>query len=69
MTIHNNSYEIVRRLASTNAVVLFSTSGLGVFPVTIDLGHHVAGPDIQAALFQLAGGRQQPILAVFVGGI
>ncbi|KAE8696323.1 Glutaredoxin-C9 [Hibiscus syriacus] len=81
MTLHNNLNEIVRRLASTNAVVLFSTSGdcmctvakrlllgLGVAPVTIELDHHVAGPDIQAAVFQLAGGRQQPIPAVFVGG-
>ncbi|KAK5792351.1 hypothetical protein PVK06_033465 [Gossypium arboreum] len=76
-------YEIVKQLASSNAVVLFSTSGsdcmctvakrlllgLGVAPITIELDHHVAGPDIQAVLSRLAvDGSRQPIPAVFVGG-
>ncbi|MBA0779203.1 hypothetical protein Gotri_003477 [Gossypium trilobum] len=77
-------YEIVKQLASSNAVVLFSTSGndcmctvakrlllgLGVAPITIELDHHVAGPGIQAVLSRLAAdhGSRQPIPAVFVGG-
>ncbi|KAH1048353.1 hypothetical protein J1N35_039137 [Gossypium stocksii] len=76
-------YEIVKQLASSNAVVLFSTSGndcmctaakrlllgLGVAPITIELDHHVAGPDIQAVLSRLAAdGSREPIPAVFVGG-
>ncbi|OMO65770.1 Glutaredoxin [Corchorus olitorius] len=77
----DNPYEIVRQLASTNAVVLFSMSGccmctvakrllfgLGVGPTIIELDHHVAGPDIQAVLFQLSADGRQPVPAVFVGG-
>ncbi|XVF27292.1 hypothetical protein REPUB_Repub14bG0094200 [Reevesia pubescens] len=77
----DNPYEIVRQLASTNAVVLFSISGccmctvakrllfgLGVGPTIIELDHHVAGPDIQAVLFQLAAHGRQPVPAVFIGG-
>ncbi|XP_017978494.1 PREDICTED: glutaredoxin-C9 isoform X1 [Theobroma cacao] len=77
----DNPYEIVRQLASTNAVVLFSMSGccmctvakrllfgLGVGPTIIELDHHVSGPDIQAVLFQLAADGRQPVPAVFVGG-
>ncbi|KAK8664552.1 hypothetical protein V6N13_084336 [Hibiscus sabdariffa] len=80
MKLHKNPCEMVRQLASANAVVLFSRSddcmctvakrllfGLGVAPITIELDHHVSGPDIQAWLFQHTDGRQ-PILAVFVGG-
>lgn len=78
---NNNPYEIVSQLASTNAVVLFSMSGccmctvakrllfgLGVGPTIIELDHHVAGPDIQAVLFQLAADGRQLVPAVFVGG-
>ncbi|XVF25441.1 hypothetical protein REPUB_Repub13aG0212500 [Reevesia pubescens] len=74
-------YEIVRQLASTNAIVLFSMSGccmctvakrllfgLGVGPTIIELDHHAAGPDIQAFLFQLVADDRQPVPAVFVGG-
>ncbi|GLT59881.1 hypothetical protein SLA2020_326760 [Shorea laevis] len=76
-----NPYQIVRQLASSNAVVLFSMSGccmctvakrllfsLGVGPTIIELDHHDAGADIQAVLFQLAGEGQQHVPAVFVGG-
>ncbi|XVE88417.1 hypothetical protein DITRI_Ditri19aG0068200 [Diplodiscus trichospermus] len=77
-----NPYETVRQLASTNAVVLFSMTdccmctvakrllfGLGVGPNIIELDHHVAGPDIQAVLFQLAAANgREPVPAVFVGG-
>ncbi|CAK7350179.1 unnamed protein product [Dovyalis caffra] len=75
-------YEIVRRLVSSNAVVVFSLSGccmctvakrllfgLGVGPTVIELDRHYAGPDIQAVLFQLASdGQQQLVPAIFVGG-
>ncbi|XVE51642.1 hypothetical protein DITRI_Ditri02bG0058000 [Diplodiscus trichospermus] len=77
----DNPYVIVRQIASTNAVVLFSMSNccmctvaerllfsLGVGPTIIELDHHVAGPDIQAVLFQLAADGRQPVPAVFVGG-
>ncbi|KAK8608194.1 hypothetical protein V6N13_023624 [Hibiscus sabdariffa] len=75
--------EVVKQLASANAVVLFSTSGdcmctvakrllfgLGVAPITIEVDRHVAGRDIQAALFRLtaAADGRQPFVAVFVGG-
>lgn len=77
-----NPYEIVRQLASSNAVVLFSMSGccmctvakrllfsLGVGPTVIELDHHCAGPDIQEVLFQLLAPKgPQPVPAVFVGG-
>ncbi|GMI93579.1 hypothetical protein like AT3G02000 [Hibiscus trionum] len=84
MKLNTNPCDIVRQLASTSAVVLFSTSGdcmctvakrllfgLGVAPVTIELDRHVDGLDIQAGLFQLTAevaDGRQPILAVFVGG-
>ncbi|XP_022777269.1 glutaredoxin-C9-like [Durio zibethinus] len=77
----DNSCEIVRQLASTNAVVLFSMSGccmctvakrllfgLGVGPTIIELDHHVDGPDIQTVLFHLVANGQQPVPAVFIGG-
>ncbi|KAG8637451.1 glutaredoxin-C9 [Manihot esculenta] len=81
MNQFDNPYEIVRHLASSNAVVLFSMSGccmctvakrllfgLGVGPTIIELDHHSAGADIQAVLFQLASDGQQPVPAIFVGG-
>eukprot|EP00257_Ricinus_communis_P016718 XP_015574975.1 glutaredoxin-C9 isoform X1 [Ricinus communis] len=77
----DNPYQIVRHLASSNAVVLFSMSGccmctvakrllfgLGVGPTIFELDHHSAGHDIQAVLFQLASEGQQPVPAIFVGG-
>ncbi|KAE8659616.1 Glutaredoxin-C9 [Hibiscus syriacus] len=77
----DNPYKMVTKLASTNAVVLFSMSGccmctvakrllfgLGVGPTIIELDHHGAGPDIQAVLFQLVADGRQPVPAVFVGG-
>ncbi|XWS19873.1 hypothetical protein CRYUN_Cryun31cG0053500 [Craigia yunnanensis] len=42
--------------------------GLGVGPNIIELDHHVAGPGIQADLFQLAADGRQSLPAVFVGG-
>ncbi|KAK8551395.1 hypothetical protein V6N13_119863 [Hibiscus sabdariffa] len=81
MMMLDNPYEMVRHLASTNAVVLFSMSGccmctvakrllfgLGVGPTIIELDHHGAGPEIQAVLFQLVADGRQPVPAVFVGG-
>ncbi|TQD76773.1 hypothetical protein C1H46_037675 [Malus baccata] len=74
-------YEMVRQLGACNTVVVFSMSGccmctvakrllfgLGVGPTIIELDEHVAGPDIQAVLYELAVDGQQPIPAVFVGG-
>ena len=76
-------YEMVRQLGSCNAVVVFSMSGccmstvvkqllfgLGVGPTVVELDQHVAGPHIQAVLFDLlgSGGRRHPVPAVFVGG-
>lgn len=76
------TYETVTKLASSNAVVLFSMSGccmctvakrllfgLGVGPAVVELDHHAAGPEIEAVLFQLSSnGQHQPVPAVFVGG-
>ncbi|KAE9601073.1 hypothetical protein Lal_00023940 [Lupinus albus] len=75
-------YEMVHQLASSNAVVVFSTTdccmstvakrllySLGVGPAVIELDQHVAGPDIKAVLYQLAGTTRQPsVPAVFIGG-
>ncbi|KAF5752727.1 glutaredoxin-C9-like [Tripterygium wilfordii] len=76
-----NPYEIVRELASTNAVVVFSMSGccmctvakrllfgLGVGPAIVEVDRHELGDDIQAVLFQVAADGQQPTPAIFVGG-
>ncbi|KAL4280682.1 hypothetical protein GQ457_03G035240 [Hibiscus cannabinus] len=77
----DNPYKIVRQLASTNAVVLFSMSGccmctvakrllfgLGVGPTIIEVDHHGAGPDIQAVLFQLVADGRQPVLPCLLVG-
>ncbi|KAJ1392425.1 Thioredoxin-like superfamily [Sesbania bispinosa] len=75
-------HEIVRHLASCNAVVVFSSTdccmstvakrllfSLGVGPTVIELDQHVAGPDILAVLYQLSGGgTHQPLPSVFIGG-
>ncbi|KAL5977444.1 Glutaredoxin-C9 [Asimina triloba] len=75
-------YEQLRRLASGNAVVVFSLSGccmchvvkrlllsLGVGPTVYELDEEKGGREIQAVLYQLVGNRQpQPLPAVFVGG-
>ncbi|KAK9268235.1 hypothetical protein L1049_010678 [Liquidambar formosana] len=79
--VTSSTYESVRQLASSNAVVVFSMSGccmchvvksllfgLGVGPTIVELDHHKAGREMQAVLFQLAGGRKQAVPAVFVGG-
>ncbi|KAG9439357.1 hypothetical protein H6P81_019522 [Aristolochia fimbriata] len=76
------AYERVRRLATGNAVVVFSHSGccmchvakrlllgLGVGPVVYEVDELKWGPEVQAVLYQLAGNRHQPpVPAVFVGG-
>ena len=62
-------YEMVGRLGSCNAVVVFSKSrccmctvakrllfGLGVGPVVVELDEHAAGRDIEAVLSQLMFG-------------
>ncbi|KAJ4825188.1 Glutaredoxin-C9 [Turnera subulata] len=81
-TLGVDPYEVVRQLASSNAVVVFSISGccmctvakrllfsLGVGPTVVELDHHSAGGDIQGVLFHLlASGGQQPVPAIFVGG-
>ncbi|XP_068655912.1 glutaredoxin-C9-like [Aristolochia californica] len=75
-------YERVRRLATGNAVVVFSHSGccmchvvkrllfgLGVGPVVYELDEEKWGSEMQAVLYQLIGnGQQPPVPAVFVGG-
>nr|DAD37370.1 TPA_asm: hypothetical protein HUJ06_008011 [Nelumbo nucifera] len=75
------SYERVRRLASGNAVVVFSLSGccmchvvkrllfgLGVGPTIVELDEEKGGREMQTVLFQLVGDVQQPLPAVFIGG-
>ncbi|XP_030972687.1 glutaredoxin-C9-like [Quercus robur] len=74
-------YETVRKLATCNAVVVFSMSGccmctvakrllfgLGVGPTIIELDEHPAGHDIQAVLYDLCPDGQQSIPAIFIGG-
>ncbi|CAI0544970.1 unnamed protein product [Linum tenue] len=75
-------YEVVREVAGSNAVVVFSMSGccmctvvkrllfgLGVGPTIVELDHLASGaPDIQAVLFHLLQAGRQPVPAVFVGG-
>ncbi|GAU42289.1 hypothetical protein TSUD_81980 [Trifolium subterraneum] len=73
--------EMLTHLASSNAVVIFSSTdccfstvaknllfSLGVGPTVIELDHHDAGSSIHAALCQLCGETRQPLPAVFVGG-
>ncbi|KAF8413549.1 hypothetical protein HHK36_001540 [Tetracentron sinense] len=75
------TYERVRKLASGNAVVVFSFSGccmchvvkrllfgLGVGPTIIELDEEKGGREIQAVLYQLVGDGKQPVPAIFVGG-
>lgn len=77
-------YERVARMASGNAVVVFSASGccmchvvkrlllgLGVGPTVYDLDQMAGaggGREIQAALAQLLPPGQPPVPVVFVGG-
>lgn len=74
------TYEAVRRLGSSNAVVVFSISGccmchvmkqllfgLGVGPTIVELDKEKYGSEMQSVLYQLAGG-QHSVPAVFVGG-
>ncbi|KAF0909159.1 hypothetical protein E2562_032208 [Oryza meyeriana var. granulata] len=76
-------YERVARMASANAVVVFSASGccmchvvkrlllgLGVGPTVYELDQlsPAAARDIQAALAQLLPPGQPPVPVVFVGG-
>ncbi|RVW89925.1 hypothetical protein VitviT2T_015465 [Vitis vinifera] len=74
------TYEAVRRLGSSNAVVVFSLSGccmchvmkqllfgLGVGPTIVELDKEKYGSEMQSVLYQLAGG-QHSVPAVFVGG-
>ncbi|KAF8714092.1 hypothetical protein HU200_028093 [Digitaria exilis] len=75
-------YERVARMASGNAVVVFSSSGccmchvvkrlllgLGVGPTVYELDHlSPGGREIQAALAQLLPPGQPPVPVVFVGG-
>nr|CAB3451935.1 unnamed protein product [Digitaria exilis]CAB3455690.1 unnamed protein product [Digitaria exilis] len=75
-------YERVARMASGNAVVVFSSSGccmchvvkrlllgLGVGPTVYELDHlSPGGRDIQAALSQLLPPGHPPVPVVFVGG-
>ncbi|KAK3198437.1 hypothetical protein Dsin_021852 [Dipteronia sinensis] len=69
--IPDSMYEMVSKLASSNAVVMFSVSGyymcvmvkrllfrLGVSPIIVELDQHAAGPDIQTILFHLASDSQ-----------
>ncbi|XP_059667530.1 glutaredoxin-C9-like [Cornus florida] len=75
------AYERIRHLASGNAVVVFTMSGccmchvvkqllfgLGVGPTVFEVDKDMAGHEIHAILYQLAGDCQQPVPAVFVGG-
>lgn len=75
------TYDKIKRLASANAVVMFSISGccmchvvkhlllgLGVGPTVIELDQEKGGHEMQAVLYQLSGDGRQPVPAVFVGG-
>lgn len=78
--VAETSLEAVRRLGSSNAVVVFSRSGccmchvmkqllfgLGVGPTIVELDKEKHGNEMQSVLYQLAGG-QHSVPAVFVGG-
>jgi glutaredoxin 3 len=73
--------EMLTHLASSNAVVIFSSTdccfstvaknllfSLGVGPTVVELDLHDAGSAIHAALLQLCGETRQPLPAVFIGG-
>ncbi|KAK2384034.1 glutaredoxin-C9 [Trifolium repens] len=73
--------EMLTHLASSNAVVIFSSTdccfstvaknllfSLGVGPTVVELDRHDAGSAIHAVLRQLCGETRQPLPAVFVGG-
>ncbi|XP_043687746.1 glutaredoxin-C1-like [Telopea speciosissima] len=76
------TYEKMRKLASANAVVVFSISsccmchvvksllfGLGVGPTIVELDEEKNGKEMQAVLYVLVGDdREQPVPAIFVGG-
>ncbi|XP_043702541.1 glutaredoxin-C9-like [Telopea speciosissima] len=75
------TYENMRKLASANAVVVFSLSsccmchvvksllfGLGVGPTIVELDEEKNGKEMQAVLYGLVGDGEQPLPAVFVGG-
>ncbi|XP_057948206.1 glutaredoxin-C9-like [Malania oleifera] len=84
LTVPESALEAVRRLATGNAVVVFTMSGccmchvvkqllfgLGVGPTIVELDPQKAplAVEMQALLYHLAGGRgHQPLPAVFVGG-
>ncbi|CAH9113835.1 unnamed protein product [Cuscuta europaea] len=82
MIMMQSTYERVRLLASSNAVVIFTLSGccmchvvkqllfgLGVGPTIVELDRDADGREIYALLLKLAGsGQQQAVPAVFVGG-
>ncbi|KAF3449963.1 hypothetical protein FNV43_RR06042 [Rhamnella rubrinervis] len=77
-------YEMVGKLGSSNAVVMFSMSGccmctvakrllfgLGVAPTVIELDQHfvsTSAAEIQSVLYDLAGDARQIVPAIFVGG-
>ncbi|XP_004488285.3 glutaredoxin-C1-like [Cicer arietinum] len=74
-------YEMVHHLASSNAVVIFSTSyscmssvaerfliSLGVGPTLVELDQQPDRSAIWSVLYDLAGSDHQPVPAVFVGG-
>ncbi|XP_042519153.1 glutaredoxin-C9-like [Macadamia integrifolia] len=71
----------MRKLASANAVVVFSISsccmcqvvksllfGLGVGPTIVELDQEKNGKEMQAVLYVLVGDVEQPVPTVFVGG-
>ncbi|RHN42416.1 putative oxidoreductase [Medicago truncatula] len=73
--------EMVTHLASSNVVVVFSSTdccfstvaknllfSLAVGPTVIELDRHASGSAILAALYQLSGDTRQPLPAVFVCG-
>jgi len=73
--------EMVTHLASSNAVVVFSSTdccfstvaknllfSLAVGPTVIELDQHASGSTMLTALCQLSGETRQPLPAVFVGG-
>ncbi|KAJ4976714.1 hypothetical protein NE237_001820 [Protea cynaroides] len=75
------TYEKMRKLASANAVVVFSISnccmchvvksllfGLGVGPAIVELDKEKNGKEMEAVLYCLVGDGEQPVPAVFVGG-
>lgn len=79
-TVNNDPFHRIERLASENAVVIFSVSsccmchaikrlfcGMGVNPTVYELDHEPLGKEMEKALIRLLS-TSSPVPVVFVGG-